>query len=123
MKAIGAGTVELPVVTNKGFAIITFRNVLHAPTATCNIFGRPAEIAPHSASIGDGIYLEQEKQQWAILDNPKLSRLRLVGQSQTQTSLDRNAHYWIGAIISQSERERLEKEVAEADARLKSQYK
>ncbi|KAI4148514.1 MAG: hypothetical protein L6R39_002778 [Caloplaca ligustica] len=112
----GVGDVELPTKTHPTRAgaayqgSLILRNVLYAPSALCNILGRPimddykcsiylggptSKITANGACIG-------------LLDRTKLWRLRLRGQSATQTSLDPEGLYAIHASWDASEAARWE---------------
>ncbi|KAF3207833.1 hypothetical protein TWF679_008164 [Orbilia oligospora] len=39
----GGGTVDLPIITNRGVAIVTLQNVIYTPLAVCNVFGGGGE--------------------------------------------------------------------------------
>ncbi|KAK6515881.1 hypothetical protein TWF281_004472 [Arthrobotrys megalospora] len=108
--AIGVGSVELPVVTNNGFAILTLRNVLHAPKAICNILslsGINRYGVTTNFRTGGKIYLDVGRKNWAILDAPEFIRLRLVGQSPKQTIFDPDGEYWLRVSLSEADLARM----------------
>ncbi|KAF3284169.1 hypothetical protein TWF970_011388 [Orbilia oligospora] len=35
----GGGSIDLPIITNRGVAIVTLQNVIYTPLAICNVFG------------------------------------------------------------------------------------
>ncbi|EPS39505.1 hypothetical protein H072_6672 [Dactylellina haptotyla CBS 200.50] len=119
LKIVGAGTVELPVVTNKGCAIITLRNVVHAPSAICNIVGMDLmEVFGGQLGGGSGkVYLDEKMETWAYIDASVLFRLRLVHQSDTQTSLDPDAFYAVRASLPAEERSRMTERIMEEEIR------
>ncbi|KAK6345765.1 hypothetical protein TWF718_007672 [Orbilia javanica] len=110
--AVGAGSVELPVATNKGFAILTLRNVLHTPNSICNVLCLSG-LTQYGleTSFGRGetsrIYLDASRTTWAIMDSSVLVKLRLAGQSPEQTSLDPEAMYMIRATLSKDDLARM----------------
>ncbi|RVD83217.1 uncharacterized protein DFL_007613 [Arthrobotrys flagrans] len=121
LEIIGAGTVELPVETNKGVGIITLRNVVHIPSAKCNTLmtmGPGAQYgmeADFSKSRGR-IFLDRERKAWAFLDSPsgRFLRLRLVGQADIESSLSRE-DYVLRATLSNSQVFHLAKKVLDEE--------
>ena len=115
-KVHGIGDVELPTVTHRPdtdkdhHATVILRNVLYAPKCVCNIIGSPIlkdyDVGgPFSytkiANRSDGKVV-------GFFDLAKLMRLRLRGQTATQSSLDPNEMYYIDATWADSERSRWE---------------
>ena len=109
----GIGDVELAVKTHPtrngriAQGILLLRDVLYAPAVLCNILGCPI-LQDCTLTLGS-----QEPNRLrdrhtgvtvALLDSPSLWRLRLRGQSPTQTSLDPGGAYVIGAIWPISQR-------------------
>ena len=115
VEVLGIGDVELPVKTHPtrhGAAhrgTITLRTVLHAPSATCNIIGYPIlkELNCKIELGGGGEIVSRDTgARLGIFDSVKLFRLRLQGQSATQTSLDKNSVYIMRANWDPAERAR-----------------
>ena len=110
-KVEGVGDVELTVKTHPTKSgthyqrTLVLRDVLYAPTATCNILGGPI-MDTYNVSFGKlGKLLDRENGScWGLLDTKKLYRLRLRGQRSTQTSLDVNKSYFIRANWPDRER-------------------
>ncbi|KAK6360043.1 hypothetical protein TWF696_001162 [Orbilia brochopaga] len=104
---VGAGTVELPVVTNKGISTLTLSNVVHATNAICNIWNAPDGMAWMITPNRDQdceLYLDATGDHWAIIDHPHLFRLRLAGQTREQTSLSPYMSYMIAARLLPEEK-------------------
>lgn len=112
----GIGDVELPTKTHPTRsgtayqATITLRDVLHAPSARCNIIGSPLvdEFDCFLRYGGGKITKQSTGATVGLLDTTKLTRLRLRGQSASQTSLDLKAQYVIRANWHPSERAKWE---------------
>src|SRR4051812_47374898 len=122
MEAIGAGIVELPVETPDGYSALVLKNVLFCPSYICNIIGfLELRGEGYTASLGSEERLYKVVEGGGtmcagIFDSPVLPRLRLVGYSDSQTSLNRGANYWINAFLpDQEELARLKKAVSEAE--------
>ncbi|KAF3921879.1 hypothetical protein AA313_de0210410 [Arthrobotrys entomopaga] len=120
IEIIGAGTVELPVTTNKGVAILTLRNVAHAPFVGCNVAGNGliGEYGVRICNPSSRVYLDHREETWAILDNTEVYRLRLVNQSPTQTSLEKDKSWCIRASLPSDELTRMATEVLEEEIRV-----
>ncbi|KAL8957924.1 MAG: hypothetical protein Q9193_004918 [Seirophora villosa] len=116
----GIGDVELPTKTHPTRsgtayqATITLRNVLHAPSARCNIIGSPLVdefdcSLKYGPPAGGKITKQSTGATVGLLDiTTKLTRLRLRGQNASQTSLDPKAVYVIRANWHPSERAKWE---------------
>ncbi|KAK6354000.1 hypothetical protein TWF730_008420 [Orbilia blumenaviensis] len=121
VEILGAGTVELPVETNKGVGILTLRNVVYIPSAKCNTLmtmGPGAQYGmevDYSKSRGR-IFLDREKKGWAFLDCPngRFLRLRLVGQANIESSLAKE-DYVLRATLSNDQVFRLAKQVLDEE--------
>ena len=112
----GIGDVVLPVekdVNKSGHAFqssLTLRNVLHAPGIICNIFAIHACDDEQDVIINfrgsSGVFNTTTGDQLAIIDRPRLLRLRLSGQNADQTSFESGTAYMINAHWPKSEMER-----------------
>ncbi|TGJ69170.1 hypothetical protein EYR41_005229 [Orbilia oligospora] len=121
VEIIGAGTVELPVETNKGVGILTLRNVVHIPSAKANTLmtmgpGAQYGIEADFAKSRGRVFLDREKKTWAFLDSPsgRFLRLRLVGQADIGSSLSRE-DYVLRATLSNNQVFRLAKKVLDEE--------
>ena len=122
LKVEGIGEVVLPVKTSRvktGAAsqgTLVLHDVCFAPSTVCNILGGPI-FDKYQVRFGKdtgGLIHPDTGASVAILDAVKLSRLRLRGQSSTQTSLDRDTEYYINARMPESELARWEAHKREA---------
>ncbi|KAK6511667.1 hypothetical protein TWF481_000576 [Arthrobotrys musiformis] len=121
VEIMGAGTVELPVETNKGVGILTLRNVVHIPSAKCNTLMTMGPGAQYGMEVDydksrGRIFLDSEKKGWAFLDCPngRFLRLRLVGQGDIESSLKRD-DYVLRATLSNDQVFRLAKKVLDVE--------
>ena len=111
IKVNGIGNVALPTKNHpsrKGAAsqgTLLLRDVLFAPSAMCNILGGPI-LDDYDVSFGNpGKFTEHKTGRCVgILDRVKLYRLRLRGQTPTQTSLDPSGVYMVHAFWPDKER-------------------
>ena len=113
MDVEGVGDIELTVKTHpnrngrNAQGALLLRDVLYAPSAVCNILGMPI-IADCNLLFGgeapNKLRDRQTDHVVALLDSPRLWRLRLRGQSSKQTSLDPERQYVIGANWPESQR-------------------
>ena len=92
-------------VSNSSTLIL--EDVLHIPTSCCNILGAPIihHYKVELCSGKDGLYNKTTGGRICIFDQPlgKLWRLRLKGQSATETVFDKESVYWIHATWPKSE--------------------
>jgi hypothetical protein len=117
MEVLGVGTVELLLKTHdrrsgpRAHKPITLRDVLFVPSATCNILGHPItrddDLFPDTRTR---TLRDRSGASAGLIDSPVLSRLRLVGMSAQETSLDRRTNYVINANWSEEERARFQEE-------------
>ncbi|KAK6510600.1 hypothetical protein TWF506_009703 [Arthrobotrys conoides] len=121
VEIIGAGTVELPVETNKGVGILTLRNVVHIPSAKANTIMTMGPGAQYGMEADFGksrgrIFLDRDKKTWAFLDSPsgRFLRLRLVGQADIGSSLSRE-DYVLRATLSNNQVFRMAKKVLDEE--------
>ncbi|KAL8772386.1 MAG: hypothetical protein Q9194_004613 [Teloschistes cf. exilis] len=113
VEVTGIGDVELrtkthPTKTGAAYQHkLVLRNVLYAPSVFCNILGGH-EHHWHLGGPGSAGKLIDPATGKCIglLDSARLFRLRLRGQSSTQTSLDKNTAYFVRANWAPSERSR-----------------
>ena len=117
VKVIGIGDVALPVKTRRGQSggasqgILMLHDVLYAPDSVSNIVG--GHITDNFGLIlgfnNNSMLKDPNKDTCvAIIDRPRLFRLRLKGQSPHQSSLNKDSLYFIRANWPPSERERWE---------------
>ena len=116
VKVLGVGEVALPVKTSRGKSgaasqgTLVLHDVLYAPDAMCNILGGPiADEFDVKLDFSNDKHMVRERNKdtcVAILDRPKLFRLRLKGQSPHQSSLSKDSVYFIRANWPSSEWER-----------------
>lgn len=86
--------------------LLTLKNVLYSLGAVCNIFGLDAS-DDHGVVLGRGGKVSDKSGTTrAITRCPYLFRLRLAGQSASQTSFDKEAVYMINANWPVSEQKR-----------------
>lgn len=111
IEVIGIGDVRLEVNTPssdpgvQAYATLVLRDVLHCPTAICNIvaFSINYEVKVH----GSAKCVRHEKTGVVyLLDSVKLWKLWLVGQPKGQSSLNQNGLFYINALWAPEERAR-----------------
>ena len=117
VKVIGIGDVALPVKTRRGKSggasqgILMLHDVLYAPNSMCNILGGPIadefNVILDFGNKNNSMLRDRNTDTCiAIIDHPKLLRLRLKGQSPHQSSLSKDSVYFIRANWPSSERKR-----------------
>lgn len=108
------GDVSLPVKIHAGQTgaaaqgTIVLRDVCYAPAAVCNILGGPI-LHDYGVTISATVGTVTDSKtgaRAAILDNVVLTRLRLKGQSPTQSSLSQDSVYVIRAEMPEEEQTR-----------------
>lgn len=114
VKAAGIGDVQLPTKTHptRNGAVhqghILLRDVLHAPSALCNILGYPMfddyQCLMDFGASTSKITAPNTGACVGLLDRNVLYRLRLRGQSAKQSSLEPNTAYFIRANWPPNER-------------------
>ena len=114
MAVEGIGNVQLPThirPTNSGVpgeGTVILRDVLFAPGAACNIIGYPIvyeyKLKTNFGNGSGSLRSKTDGRLVGLFNMNKLIRLRLRGQSSTQTSLDLQKHFYIRANWSPSER-------------------
>ncbi|KAL8662020.1 MAG: hypothetical protein Q9202_005074 [Teloschistes flavicans] len=109
----GIGDVELHTKTHPTRAgaahqhTLVLRNVLYAPTCSCNILGGHEHNYIIAGPSSQSRLLDPDTGACiGLLDSVRLWRLRLRGQSSTQTSLNDDGGYYIHANWAPSERAR-----------------
>ncbi|OAR01014.1 hypothetical protein LLEC1_02167 [Akanthomyces lecanii] len=117
---IGIGTVHLPVkqtpaARHRGHGTLTLRNVLHVPSALCNIIGTPlfhdykVTLAPIPGSDGT-ISLSDGTPVGYFAPGRRLTEVRLsgppIGPRVGPSPFKPDVHYWINAEWSETEREK-----------------
>ena len=115
-KVEGIGDVILPVKKHRertgkrSQGTLKLRDVLYAPKALCNVFtmtkADQINVRMNWGSEGSSVTDVKTGACLAVLDNVRLFRLRLTGQTPTQTSLDKDGAYMVNANWPESERER-----------------
>ena len=116
---VGVGTVTLRVKKrnskrgSRNTSILILEDVLYIPGSFCNLIGNPIldEYNFHNdykrgKDGAHGFYDKHGRGRVAILDRPHLWRLRLTGQSATETILDADGAYGFFTHWPASERER-----------------
>ncbi|KAL8628940.1 hypothetical protein Q9189_005376 [Teloschistes chrysophthalmus] len=112
VEVIGIGDVELQTKTHPtktGAAYqhkLVLRNVLYAPGVFCNILGGHQHHWQIGGPVPGKLVDPATGKCVGLLDSARLIRLRLRGQSSTQTSLDKHASYFVRANWAPSERMR-----------------
>ncbi|KAF2667468.1 hypothetical protein BT63DRAFT_426337 [Microthyrium microscopicum] len=118
VKALGIGEVHLNVRLYKqkkgnkpNSKILVLKDVLYAPSLTCNILATPV-LSEHSLNfVGGGGYLtDGDGKRAALIETLVLPRLRLHGQPAGKSSLDPNTMYLMNASWSAPERARWERQ-------------
>ncbi|KAJ4145740.1 hypothetical protein LMH87_004577 [Akanthomyces muscarius] len=117
---IGMGTMHLPVkqtpgARNRGHGTLTLRDVLHVPSALCNIVGTPV-FQDYNVSLGSGpgsdgsISLFDGTPVAYITPGRRLPEVRLsgppIGPRVGPSPFKPDAIYWIKAAWSETEREK-----------------
>lgn len=111
MRVLGLGDVHLEVHTEQGQSTLILHDVLHCPSATCNILGLAGLGRGYEMQLGgpDDSWLRHTQTGTVyIVDHVVLWKLWLVGQEKGQSSLRPGGAYVIQANWPKSERERFE---------------
>jgi hypothetical protein len=117
VNVVGIGTVELNAKLHNqkrggqvNSRVITLHDVLYAPSAICNIIGRPI-LSEYNVQLdysqGRGFLKDKDDNRAGLIELFKLPRLRLHGQCEGTTSLGGGA-YMINAQWPATERARWE---------------
>lgn len=128
MAVVGIGTVELPVKRKRratgpqSHGILRLRNVLHIPTAVCNVIGGPIlddynVIAGARGENTKGTISDEQGRAVAYFDpGAKFYEVKLsgppVGPRVGPTPFDTSSMYYINVLWPDSERRRWEAERA-----------
>ncbi|KAK6518725.1 hypothetical protein TWF506_005863 [Arthrobotrys conoides] len=108
--AVGGGTIDLPILTNKGVAIVSLKHVIYNPLAPCNILGTMGvipfgyEICPDGHSEEARIFLNHNRSLWTSLENIGIPgtdeenegrwlRVRVAGQGRGRIGIPETGRY------------------------------